>query len=297
MTYTAKIIAKKGLAIFDLEPKEFYQRIASWSIASALPQNSFSGLVHTLKQIVPDISKQYSRENPEYNAYWELKTRAMHAFQCALMLEAVNDFYSNKLIVVDIGDSAGTHMLYLKELAKDRFPVETVSINLDHRAVDKIRSRGLSALVKRAEDIEPEDVGGEVDLFTSFEMIEHLHNPAIFLRRLARKTSCKRMLVTVPYVKQSRVGLHHIRNQMKDVIFAEDEHIFELNPEDWTLLFLHSGWRVISSRIYYQYPRRWPIVSTILKTFWKTIDFEGFWGALLIKDTTYSDFYKDWEDQ
>lgn len=96
-------------------------------------------------------------------------------------------------------------------------------------------------------------------------------------------------------MKNSRVGLCHIRNRSDKVIFAEEEHIFELSPEDWTLLMLHSGWKIIYSKIYYQYPRKWPIISELLKLYWRKNDFEGFWGAILEKDLRFSDQYQDWE--
>ncbi|MEK7846841.1 MAG: methyltransferase domain-containing protein, partial [Nitrospinota bacterium] len=194
----------------------------------------------------------------------------------------------------DIGDSAGTHMLYLKELTKGKFEIDTISVNLDPRAIKKIEARGLKAVLCRAEEL---DLGEKkVDLFTSFEMVEHLHNPAIFFRRIAKKSPCNRMVITVPYLKDSRVGLHHIRNKNGKIIFAEDEHIFELSPEDWVLLLLHSGWRVVHSEIYYQYPRRMPIMSQVFSWYWRNTDYEGFWGAILEKDTTLSDYYQDWED-
>lgn len=69
-----------------------------------------------------------------------------------------------------------------------------------------------------------------------------------------------------------------------------------IDPNDWTLLLLHSGWKVTFSKIYYQYPTRWPVISSFLRWFWKTSDFEGFWGAILEKDMTYCDLYQDWEE-
>ena len=104
------------------------------------------------------------------------------------------------------------------------------------------------------------------------------------------------MVITVPYLKASRVGLYHIRHPGQTPIFAEDEHIFELSPGDWTLLLRHSGWRVAHSDIYYQYPRRIPFLSPLLAYFWRQVDFEGFWGAILEKDTALSDLYQDWEN-
>lgn len=100
-------------------------------------------------------------------------------------------------------------MLYLKELTKDSFEIKTLSINIDQRAIEKIKARGLDAMLCRAEKL---DLGNEkVDLFTSFEMVEHLHNPAIFFRRLTKRPGHDKILITVPYMKNSRVGLCHIR--------------------------------------------------------------------------------------
>ena len=101
------------------------------------------------------------------------------------------------------------------------------------------------------------------------------------------------MLVTVPYLSKSRMGLHHIRSQSHDTYYARNTHVFEFNPEDWSLLFIHSGWKVIYSRIYYQYPRGWPLISGLLRWYWKRGDYEGFWAAILEKDSTYTELYKD----
>lgn len=251
-------------------------------------------LIEKLRTIVPDVSNQESSEKNLFNDYWELKRRTLQAFQCSLMLKFLDNVNSAELTVVDIGDSAGTHMLYLKELTKDRFKIYTISVNLDPRAIEKIKARGLKAIHCRAEEL---DLGDQhVDFFTSFQMVEHLHNPAIFFRRLAKKSKTDKMIITVPYLKDSRVGLHQIRYKTNKKISAEEEHIFELSPQDWTLLFLHSGWKVIHSQIHYQYPQQWPVISLILKLFWRYSDFEGFWGAILEKDTAVSDLYQDWEE-
>ena len=187
-------------------------------------------------------------------------------------------------------------MKYLKHLGTGRFDLETISVNLDPVAVEKINQQGMKAILKRAEDITPTDIGGQVDLFTSFEMLEHLHAPAVFLRRLAKKHEGKSLLITVPYLRQSRVGMYHVRGAIRESISAENEHIFELSPEDWSLLFLHSGWKVVYSKTYYQYPTGLLFLSPILAQFWKNTDFEGFWGAILEKDMTFSDCYQDWEE-
>lgn len=288
---------EKTINFIGIDTRRFVHGFKRWLIQASFTENRFSDLIEKLRKIVPDISEQYSKQYMHiggFNNYWELKMRAQQAFQCSLMLKALSYFPSGKLSVVDIGDSSGTHMLYLKELVNNRFDIDTISVNLDYVAIEKIKARGLKAIHCRAEDLTLENE--QVDLFTSFEMVEHLHNPAIFFRRLAKKTKGNKMVVTVPYRKTSRVGLYSIRDKSTSAISAEDDHIFELNPEDWRLLMLHSGWKIVYSHIYYQYPRRWPFLSQLLAWYLRKIDFEGFWGAILEKDMTFSDFYQDWND-
>ncbi|MFH1369579.1 MAG: methyltransferase domain-containing protein [Elusimicrobiota bacterium] len=269
------------------------ESVFGWSVKRAVNQNGLNGLVSELRAIIPDISDQESSERPYFNEYTEVKRRALQSFQLLLLQKAVELIDAPRITIVDIGDSAGSHMLYAKNLIKDK-EIDTVSVNLDPNAVKKIEKRGLKAVFCRAENL---DLGGrKIDLFTSFQMVEHLHNPSIFFKRLADRTSCDKMLITVPYLKTSRVALHSIRKQTHLQVNAEQEHIFELNPSDWELIFLHSGWKIKYSRIYFQYPKGIPILSQILGYLWRYFDYEGFWGAILEKDTSYMKLYQDWEE-
>ncbi len=295
MNIILKFFLKALVRLLRIDADEVKQRLSIWSINLAISAQGATELIARLRSIIPDISTQEESTKMNFNRYFELKWRSLQAFQCALMLRALEDFGTRKrLTVVDIGDSAGTHMKYLLELTKGKFDIDTVSVNLDSRAIEKIRQRGLKAILCRAEDL---DLGSQqVNLFTTFEMLEHLHNPAFFLRRLSKKFSCKKIVLTVPYVSASRVGLHTIRGRKQRMVCAEDEHIFELSPQDWSLLFLHAGWEVAYSKINYQYPVGIIFVSRLLSWFWKRTDFEGFWGAILTPNTTYSDSYKDWDE-
>lgn len=287
-------VIKNVFLAVGLDVGRINQRLASFSLNRALSERKMTELVSRLRSIVSDISGQESSEEDVFNEYWELKRRALQAFQCSLMQRALEYFNKRDLSVIDIGDSAGTHMLYLKELAGDRFNIETLSVNLDSRAIEKIKARGLNALLCRAEDLNLK--GYRTDLFTSFEMVEHLHNPAIFFRRLSKQSECQRMVITVPYMKNSRVGLHNVRKGYQGLVYSENEHIFELSPADWKLLLLHSGWKVTYGETFYQYPRRIPVISQVLSFYWRKTDFEGFWGAIIEKETSFAEQYLDWED-
>jgi len=275
-----------------ITPEGLLHGIAFYSLKLALVQQGLDRLIDTLRQIVPDISQQEAGTKETFNPYWEYKRRGLQAFQSALMLRALKGYAKRNLSVADIGDSAGTHMLYLKNLAnKLCYQIDSVSVNLDPRAIDKIRSRGLKAILCRAENLE---LPQNVDLAVSFQMIEHLHNPIAFLRRLATRTNCDRLVITSPFLPRSRVGLYHARKNNGKRFFAEDEHIFELSPGDWSLLMLFSGWKIVYQDIYYQYPRGYPLLSQLLGLFWRRTDFAGFWGAILERDDSLSSLYQDW---
>jgi len=290
-----RILVKKLLKCLGIDQKVLNEKVGEWSIKMASNRNYFCTLIQELRSIVPDISDQESSVRETFNDFWEFKRRALQSFQCNLMLKTLKYFSPGRIAVADIGDSAGTHMLYLRRLAGDEYDIDSLSVNLDPGAIKKIESRGLKATRCRAENL---GLGEEkFDMIVSFQMVEHLHNPAVFFRRLAKNSVCDRLVITVPYVKSSRVGLHHVRaNNQMDTLSAEEVHIFELNPNDWSLLMLHSGWRVIYQKIYYQYPRKWPVISQILSLYWRVVDYEGFWGVILEKDTSFSECYQDWEN-
>lgn len=293
----AKKVFKKILS------KSFYEKIKDYygdfsrhmavkSIRQAVQEQGFSWLVDRLTQIVPDLTDQYSDFKVE-GEYLATKVRAQHAFQVSMVKEAVRFIekqISKRITIVDVGDSAGTHLQYIAGLFEDK-DIQSLSVNLDADAVKRIKEKGLEAVCVNAEDLaEKYDI--DVDIFLCFETLEHLFDPVRFLHKLSTKTRCKLFVATVPYLRSSRVGFHHLRNSCKMPICAETTHILELSPECWRLLFQFSGWRVVSERIYLQYPRRhWLRFS---KGHWKKSDFEGFYGVILARDNTWSDLYKDW---
>ena len=247
-----------------------------------------------LSAIVPDITHQYSSFEVD-TEYLKTNVRALHSFQVTMINEALESVETTgkDITIIDIGDSAGTHIQYIQEIHVNR-NIRCLSVNIDEEAVVKIKQKGLEAICARAEDLP--SLAIDADIFLSFEMLEHLMNPSEFLRSLSVRTNCKAFVITVPYLAQSRVGLYHIRQNQRRNVSAENTHIFELSPNDWELIFRHSGWAIVSDRIYYQYPRRFPF-RNLLKKLWKWSDFEGFYGAIIKPDRTWSDLYTGWNDE
>lgn len=265
------------------------------AIRQALQQQGLSELYGRLATIVPDIRDQvtaYELDTPLYYErhpeFLELGVRALHAFQISLVEQALASLQleagERTLTIVDVGDSAGTHVQYLQALHRN---IRSLSVNIDEQAVRRIRQKGLEAVRAGAEELEYHDI--RPDIILSFEMLEHLPDPYRFLSNLSRVPSGLAFVVTVPYVAQSRVGLQYIRLGRRQPVSAEGVHIFELSAEDWRLLFSFSGWRVVKDRIYYQYPRLRPL--HILKPLLRASDYEGYYGAILVRDSTWRDLY------
>jgi 2-polyprenyl-3-methyl-5-hydroxy-6-metoxy-1,4-benzoquinol methylase len=262
-----------------------------YSLRSAVKEQKLVPIMLQLEGIVPDYNDQYSYSQIE-GEFQNYKIRAHHAFQVSLVNKVIDRFDVEKnkgLTIVDIGDSSGTHIKYFKELYLS-YNIRCISVNLDPVAIEKIRNKGFEAIHAKAEELEKHDI--HPDIIVSFQMLEHLNSPVTFLKSIAENSSCKYLVITVPYRKVSRVGLFHIRNHLEEDVYAESTHVFELCPEDWRLISMHAGWRVIEDKAYLQYPKMNPLRLT--RNCWKNFDHEGFYGMILEKDSSWSKRYLDW---
>jgi hypothetical protein len=265
-------------------------RLLRFFLEHSLKDQGLRELSAAITGIVPDIRHQYTSFEID-NPYLETKVRGQHAFQMSLVGRVIDEFESP--VIVDIGDSSGTHLRYIQGLYSKRKTIRSLSVNINAESVERIKSMGLEAVQARAENIEAYNVNP--DIFLCFQTLEHIMNPIYFLHDLAVKTTAKYLIVTVPYISESRMGLYHIRDirvDKKGAAIAENTHIFELDPDDWKLLIKHSGWGVKYERIYRQYPVRGAL--RITKGLWGKFDFEGFYGMILEKDDTWSSKYADW---
>jgi hypothetical protein len=245
-------------------------------------------LKQRLIEVVPDIRSQYTGHTIAHDDACKLeRMRCLNAFQVGLAQRAMQLVGRPNLNVVDIGDSAGTHLLYIKALSSQA--IATLSVNLDPVAVAKIRAKGLQAICCRAENLG--EHGIKADVFLSFQMLEHLLDPISFLRNLS-EIDCEYFVVTVPYVARSRVGMRYVREHLPGNWSAEDVHIFELSPDDWDLIFRFAGWRVVHADRYLQYPPSGLLRLT--RPLWRWYDFEGFYGVILEKDHTIASQYQSW---
>ena len=125
------------------------------SLKSAIKEQRLENTFLELKKIIDNYYDQYNHVKIE-GEYWNYKVRALHAFQVNFGINSINLIKKNlkkdNLTIVDIGDSSGTHSLYLKELVKES-NLKFVSVNLDTNAIKKIKEKGLEAIHSKAEEL------------------------------------------------------------------------------------------------------------------------------------------------
>jgi hypothetical protein len=277
--------------------------LLQWSLSSALKQQKMDKLFQELCEAIPDISNQYSNpdgmncmdiKSPDYAPFYAYKIRAQHSFQIFFTLKMIQKYCGNiPFTLIDVGDSSGNHIKYLQHLQKAHsFSIkDAYSVNLDPIAIEKINKNGGRGILQRAELLN--EINIKADVMLSFEMLEHLSSPVEFLHQLSKNPPSKFTLFTVPYLRKSRVGLHHVRLNIDDMTAdPEDVHIFELNPEDWKLLAMHCGWEVTDELIYRQYPDhfmyRW------LRPLWEKYEYIGFYGFTLKPNDKFNKLYSGW---
>lgn len=288
-------VVKTFLRGLGIDAGRLYQNLSAASIEAAIRDQGLQDLVGRLRQAIPDVSDQYTGtwDQDSYNRFWEKKLRGMHAFQIGCILDALAHIGGQNLVLADIGDSSGNHARYLKALSPLGQIDRVISVNLDPVAVDKVRSKGGEAVLCRAENLDVEGI--KADLFMSFEMVEHLTDPIRFLHALATKSACPYLMMSVPYRRRSRFGGADIRTPVECLpprLTAEEVHILELSPDDWTLLARFAGYKPVFRRIYRQYPRFSPLRLT--QPLWEKLDSEGFLMLFLERDLSFASRYADW---
>jgi len=287
--------AKRLLRGLGVDTTRLYQRLSATSIESATREQGLRELRDRLRRIIPDISDQYTRklDPAEFERYWEIKLRSLHAFQVQCLLEALDLIARDNLTVADIGDSSGNHAIYLKALDDPPHISRFISVNLDPVAVQKIRVKGGEAVLCRAEDLNLHDI--RPDLLIGLEIIEHLSDPLRFFHNLAATHSVDHVLISVPYRRHSRFGgnlLRYPEEVMPERMTPENVHFFELCPDDWVLLTRFAGYHTVLKRIYWQYPRHG--LLRLMAPLWRKLDFEGFLVLLLKRDLSLANRYTGW---
>lgn len=256
-----------------------------------------------------------AREDPDFFEIWELSFKVfpelkdhfvgaeleeeaalrVRALICAetLFLTIVIDGLRKQGVpvgsYVDIGDSDGSVRILLQK-SMDNFNLETLGINLQNAAVLRMKQKGLTAQCMDAMQLS--NAGKRFDVVSVFETLEHLPNPIGFLESLQNIVK-QRLVISVPLLVKSRVKLAYLESNWPNdkVPTIENIHIFELSPQDWEKIFLHTGWKIEMQKEFRHFPSR-GLLNLVMTQSWRTLSFEGFWLVSLKKDDTFRRRYK-----
>lgn len=239
-------------------------------------------------RLFPDFKKHYSFvvDNEEV----ENRIRLLVVAETFFVKREIENVITRKggCTYADVGDSDGSVRLLLKGYLSEE-KLSSVGINLQPSTVEKIKRKGLDAIC--ADALSLGDKGVHYDIVSAFETLEHLPDPIGFLSGI-RNVVENRLVLSVPFIRHSRIGLAYLSNRWPNGTkpTVENTHIFELSPRDWKRIFLHSGWKINRDWKLMMFPSA-RISRLILQPFWRFVSFEGFWFISLSKDTEYSSKY------
>lgn len=228
---------------------------------------------------------------PVDDADTEARIRFLVAAECAFVEEEIAAVLAKnqRCTYADIGDSDGSVRVVMHEIfGRDR--LATMGINLQPSVVKRMQDMGLEAICEDA--VEVGRRGVRYNVVSVFETLEHLPDPIGFLKAIGAVVE-DRLVLSVPYVRRSRVGLQYLSKSWPagDVATIENVHMFELCPADLRKIFQHAGWRVDREAVFKQFPA-WSPSGVLLSIYWRLTSFEGFYFASLVKDDTHASRYQ-----
>jgi len=240
------------------------------------------------KELLSDLRTHFTV--PIDNMEIEHRIRLLIVGEAFFIKKEVMDIVadSGECSYADIGDSDGSVRLLLDRMVQ-RGKLNSVGINLQRQAVEKMANKWLDAICADALAVCESSV--DYDLVSAFETLEHLSDPIGFLNKIKNITK-HRLIISVPYIRKSRVGLTYLSSKWSPgkTPTIENTHIFELSPRDWGKIFRHTGWKIDREWKLMMFPRN-KLSRLILQPYWRFVSFEGFWFVSLSKCNKYVSQY------
>lgn len=142
---------------------------------------------------------------------------------------------------LDVGASSGD---FVAAVAEER---EIEGLELSEQAVREARSRGLQMHCGSVEEFEPDS---SYSMITAFDVIEHLREPRLFLRRLRSwLANDGRLVLTLPDVSSLYARWLMRRHWF---FYMPNEHLFYYDPDTIKRLLGEEGFRVDTVRSAYK---------------------------------------------
>ena len=147
--------------------------------------------------------------------------------------ERVRRLGLDRPLVVDVGAGAG---VFATELLAAAPEARVVAVEPGEDLAERARAHGLRVVEKPVEVCD--ELGGEADIVTSFEVIEHVHDPLAFVRAVARLAK-PGGLVLVTGLNGDGFDVQVLWNEAKAV--SPPHHLNFLSVEGLEALFRRAG--------------------------------------------------------
>lgn len=151
-----------------------------------------------------------------------------------LVLDTLNRYGAGQHTIVDIGGGYG---LFAEEI-RDLCGQAPIVIEPGPHLAEVCREKSLTVIQKFLEQVEAADLPTEPKAFVSFELFEHLHDPAKFLERLKGLMASGDLFIFTT-LSGSGVDIQALWEESKSV--TPPHHLNFLNPRSTALLLDRLG--------------------------------------------------------
>ena len=177
-------------------------------------------------------------EFSDFDNYWEQRGRLKTIFR---RWEVAADYIEDGASVLDVGCGTGEFLAYLKSRRPN---TKCTGVDFSDNAISITRSQGFDA--DRA-NLAEEDLTGTFDYVTCFEVLEHIPEAEIALRRL-KKCFRRQLIVSTPNVGYFGCRLRLAvfgRFPITMCVMHIKEHVRHWTPKDFKEWVAREGLRVV----------------------------------------------------
>ena len=146
-----------------------------------------------------------------------------------MIIDTLSRYSASHHTIVDIGGGYGL----FAEIMRDMSGQAPIVIEPGPHLADICREKSLHVVQKFLEQVEPADLPSGTKAFVSFELFEHLHDPAAFLEQLKQLTVSGDLFIFTT-LSGSGVDIQALWEDSKSV--SPPDHLNFLNPRSVEIL-------------------------------------------------------------
>lgn len=200
------------------------------------------GTVYMSPRPAPDLLAEFYSSSQNYE-YWnevifpaseDARREKLFRPRAERVAEIVERHGTRRGTLVDVGAGFGT---FCEEVVRLGVFERVIALEPEPHLAETCRAKGLEVIAAPVEEVDLD----EVDVVTSFEVIEHLFSPGDFVKRCGEVLSPGGMfVVTCPNVRGFDIVV------MRELANAVDtEHLNYMHPESLGLLLERNGFEVL----------------------------------------------------